>query len=63
MIKIKLLLSFLVTITSFFITSCQTGYHAQSATGGYTDLDSEHPNVFNTGFSGNGYTKGATVTK
>ena len=58
MIKIKLLLSFLVTITSFFITSCQTGYHAQSATGGYTDLDSEHPNVFNTGFSGNGYTKG-----
>jgi hypothetical protein len=56
MIRIKLFLSFLVTTISLLISSCQTGYHAQSTTGGYTDFDSEHPNIFNTGFNGNGHT-------
>ena len=58
MIRNKLSLSCLVTTMLLLVTSCQTGYHAQSATGGYKDLDSKQPNIFITGFSGNGYTKG-----
>jgi hypothetical protein len=58
MIKINLIPFLLVIIVSFFITGCQTGYHAQSATGGYNDIASKDPNIFITGFNGNGYTSG-----
>ena len=45
----------LLVSTSFFVSSCATGYHSTKLTGGYSSTQLDE-NLFKVSFNGNGYT-------